>query len=452
MKRWWLPSQKGADLWPRTTINPPKLVIEGVRTGTPLYHAVAQRFAGRLKQFHGKAQQNYSLSPNASSKQRMEWGDGRAEYTNTQGQEIIRLEVDERVTGELKAAVEKPVPDFAVVDLVVADSADLVVKFSTALKTPAVDDGVEKDLDTSNSAISQPDYSAGVVRPIIEYADPFDITETIASSNRISSLKVDFRDLAREAMVVIDIYGQLSPDNISNPDTITGYVRSQNYISWTGWSVHREINYTEYWNGPNPTTLVSDDIEAEYTPFHNFYYAEAASLWFYSGGFIDINGNQQYTDLDQFDYDYNAAGPLGGALPHTTGPTVASDRPGWNNMTPKRSYIITGHLVYAKIPVYGDQSQAVHVTRDCDLTYAFYDPGQIFVPARLQGHLSGDTAAMWLVEAGQFPERLQFAELTMNSEDSGQAVTEDNPLGFDLLCTIVLDRQTRSVGFTPASS
>jgi hypothetical protein len=120
MKKWQLPTQKGTELWPRTTVPPPKLVIEGVRTGTPIYRYIATKFSGRLNKFVQGARQAYALSSTESVKQRAIWGDGRATYANLQGQEYILLEVDHRVF----APQESPGVDywdFALIEIRVPD-------------------------------------------------------------------------------------------------------------------------------------------------------------------------------------------------------------------------------------------------------------------------------------------------------------------------------------------
>lgn len=102
-KRWWLPTQKGTELFPRVTIPPPKLVISGAPPNTPLFHALSQRFGGPLKAFHGRCQQDYSLSDNQIMKRHGQFGDdAKVTYTNIDGQETIKLEVAGPVLEEVK--------------------------------------------------------------------------------------------------------------------------------------------------------------------------------------------------------------------------------------------------------------------------------------------------------------------------------------------------------------
>ena len=94
-KRFALPTQKGQELFPKVSQQPTKLVIKNVPPETPLYRAVANIFAGRLKAFHAKAQQQYALSNNQQHRVMWSWGDARATYLNQFGIETLTLEVSQ---------------------------------------------------------------------------------------------------------------------------------------------------------------------------------------------------------------------------------------------------------------------------------------------------------------------------------------------------------------------
>lgn len=139
-KRFWLPTQKGTQAFPNTIQAPTKLVINGVEPGTPEFAAVAAHFDGRLKQFHGKCQQEYSLSDNPIMKRRVDLGpDGRATYTNIHGHETLHLEVSAGIKKKIEEA-KVDYWDFALIEIVVPDmhytNGALDLKGAAHLTTP----------------------------------------------------------------------------------------------------------------------------------------------------------------------------------------------------------------------------------------------------------------------------------------------------------------------------
>lgn len=217
MKRWWLPTQKGTELWPRTTVQPPKLVIEGVETGTPLYRAVAQRYAGQLKQFHGHAQQDYSLSSNGQVKRHIEFTGARATYLNVQGQETLRLQVDHKVLVEEEvklgdywtwALLDIEVPHTSVSD----DVLGAAFKARRLIPGPHEAGVHEFGEAYSGGHFDDGSFDDGLDPFVISYPLMTTPYRTVVRGNdttQITSLIVDMRRFPK-AQVVLDIYGTLN--------------------------------------------------------------------------------------------------------------------------------------------------------------------------------------------------------------------------------------------------
>jgi hypothetical protein len=184
---------------------PPKLVIEGVRTGSPLYRAVAARFDGRLKQFHGKAQQQYAISSNDIGKLRWEWGDARASYVNIQGQEILHLEVDQRILAELQQ--EEFIPwDWIIVNFKVLE-CPYTTSFSATLVVPTLAPplGVSSYSGTDGAGfkpMSFPDSGNSEFTQL----DPL----TVSGDFTAASLKADLRVVDPKSAVVIDVSASMA--------------------------------------------------------------------------------------------------------------------------------------------------------------------------------------------------------------------------------------------------
>lgn len=112
MKRWWLPTQKGTELFPRASVEPPKLVVEGTTPGSPLARQIAQRFSGQIKRFHGKCQQMYSLSTAQQMKLQGQWQGASAVYLNQGGHETITVKVDQSAQA-ITRRPSRPLPNWA---------------------------------------------------------------------------------------------------------------------------------------------------------------------------------------------------------------------------------------------------------------------------------------------------------------------------------------------------
>jgi hypothetical protein len=221
-RRSWLPSQKGTELFPKVTQSPARLVIKGVPPNSPLYHAVANTFAGPLKAFHAKAQQAYALSNNQISKARFNWGPARATYVNLHGQEYIELEVVIGVLEEIEEQLKKPQKDhwdWALIEFAIPNTGTQVVQalVNAVRKAPAPH---EDDLKFAGFAYDYgkigPDdgityYSDGLDPFVISFAphaDPIVTTVVEAGATQIVSLLVDMRRFP-EIPVVIDVYAVL---------------------------------------------------------------------------------------------------------------------------------------------------------------------------------------------------------------------------------------------------
>jgi hypothetical protein len=222
MKRFWLPTQKGTELFPKVTQQPTKLAIRGVPPRTPLYRAVASKFSGHLKQFHAKQQQAYALSENQIHRGRIDWGGARATYTNIQGQEILELEVDTQVLEAISKSIREKLHDYLLITLHFADMEDVRATCSAFLVAPKqqpwptgvvpfsypgtgydlaplyTDDGSE------HPSIAYPPIASGHAR----FEDPF--VEAAADGTQRSTLLVDLTRRLWRMPVIIDIHGALS--------------------------------------------------------------------------------------------------------------------------------------------------------------------------------------------------------------------------------------------------
>lgn len=242
MKRWWLPSQKGTELWPRQTVAPPKLVVEGVRTGTPLYRVVAAHFAGQMKSFHTKAQQLYALSPLEVMKFRRDFGNGaRAVYANIHGQEILTLEVDHRVLDHLNEVAEG-FWDYALIEIYVPDMHHAGSLRAYAHLTSPVEqrltsadvwpvDGVAANLLTK----STPDR-------IINASESDDFVRSAAGgAENYASFTVDLRPARGLSVVTVDLHALVTVSNTYPPPA---WLQTGAGDSTTPVPVHNPAAYT----------------------------------------------------------------------------------------------------------------------------------------------------------------------------------------------------------------
>lgn len=270
MKRSWLPTQKGTDLFPNVTQKPAKLIVRGVPSGTPLHDVVLQQFGGQLKQFHSKQQHAYSLSDNPMQKGHIEWAGGRATYTNIQGQEILELEVDLSTLEELKKKQPKTPYDWAVIDLHVPifthtydDGSGTLGSQTFVLArviTPKLvdDDEVPNNI---NPIKGEADtftgwYYSSEDSPVLQWAGSF-LEEFVANSTStgefVGSLLVDLRKLNMNDDVVIELY---AAQNLMSSDSVFTVGDQAGY-----WIVQQASTPADLEDGitpgPTPATLTS---------------------------------------------------------------------------------------------------------------------------------------------------------------------------------------------------
>jgi hypothetical protein len=485
MKNWGLPTRKGTEAFPRVTVPPPKLVIEGIDAGTPLYRAVVERFSGRLEQFVGKCRQDYSLTAIENIKRRFHWPDGKAVYTNIAGQETINLQVVNPQPGEEPNPKIERVPDYAVVDFVIKDFAR-PAHMTAAMMTPRVIrtdymaelqgvpgrpadgeiigvKGIEIDPHSATRSFDHRDYSYFAERPIIKIAH---ISEAVNSAEdqivvdgRIMSLLVDFRDLPKEAMVIVDIFGWMTYDTEFvesevlvgyhagvptyvpgelfnpdyNPDCIIETVEFAKYTQGLGGGGGSEPPFLWVVGGPGGAEFDNDEWNEYRTTINNM-----------SGSFIDYYTSDTYWELQEVYWWTFATEEITGSG-------------SVEGMYSARGYVSkqTGHRHYLrnevhtpKEPVYEPQIVEVPINVDvpCDVIYKFYDPG-----ARFYSIDAGGFRAFWNTEPDSLPERTYYSTFTMHSSWVGGEPTDDSPWGFQKLGRLTLDRKTRSISWRPVT-
>ena len=234
MKRFWLPPQKGTGPGPLIQ-SPTKLVIRGVETGTPLYRSVAQKFDGRLKQFHGKQQQMYSLSNNPIARGHIDWGDARATYTNIAGQEILELEVDARLLAELQRTAEDywlwALIEIVVPNISTSDTTRARAKAYRRIPGPAERTqkfgGFAYDDGEVYAPESRTYWSDGMNPFVMSYppqdVEPIEVVAETAGCTQTISLQLDLRPIPKTT-VVVDLYAYLEPV-ISSEEVQVGWER-----------------------------------------------------------------------------------------------------------------------------------------------------------------------------------------------------------------------------------
>lgn len=274
---------------------PAKLVVRGVPPDSPLFPAVVRQFSGRMRTFHAKQQQNYAASELPIHRAHIAWHDGRAKYTNIQGQETLELEVPTAILEEIEKILEaeqqrKPQWDFAVIEVEFPDATAATGYCSAWLTKPNlgpidVDTGI-----TPGSAFDQNSQSDdGSVNPITLYPplDPSNPryrlpTATGPTNNKqLSTLLVDMRHKTRNQPWSLDIHCVLSPSSTSGrtceiigyshvfPPATTVDTLYHEWIDLLGWSPITPFTYSpdpdEYfvpadYSGDYPATGVGDYI------------------------------------------------------------------------------------------------------------------------------------------------------------------------------------------------
>ncbi len=218
-KRWSLPTQKGTEAFPRVTIPPPKLVIAGFHPDTPEWRVVADHFGGQLKAFHGRAQQNYSLSPIENTKFRKEIPGARMSYQNLQGQETLHLEVDNAVFEAIKKKVDESPWDYVLIEFAVHNKLGITTPFILGYMTSPLEAVVQPDSFDPTKGVN---FTGAFLRPPkSEFNDPIfnapilDVNSTGLGETRSlppdndwwGSLTVDLRPMHPSRGAIIDFYG-----------------------------------------------------------------------------------------------------------------------------------------------------------------------------------------------------------------------------------------------------
>lgn len=223
MKRFWLPNQKGVEIFPNAIQQPTKLVVRGVPPNTPAYRALAERYGAALKQFQSKCQREYSLSDNQVYKRRVPLrGDARATYTNIHGQEILELEVTPQELAELAKQIPKRPWDWALVEIHVPLTGYAVHLNAKAIRVVprSVETGIINDGYVTDEAI-YPGNVDGLSPPVLKYPQGggiYDVALTISGAEQVASLAVDLRRFAG-APVNIDLYAVLATGSAPEPDS-----------------------------------------------------------------------------------------------------------------------------------------------------------------------------------------------------------------------------------------
>jgi hypothetical protein len=284
MKRWQLPTQKGTELWPRTTVQPPKLVIEGVETGTPLYRAVAEHYGGQLKQFHGKAQQDYALSAVDRMRRHAEWTGARATYVNQGGNETLTLRVDAGVLSKVKESIVDWW-DYALIELLIPDAISDIIGFTCYAHMASPIEAVLTDTSTmpflgvasitTNQSVPDPILNAANSAPTIAHLD-------VIANERAASFTVDLRPM-RGGAAVTELYPYLQGRNEFIPS------------AGIGWGETTFLIYSEIGNPvspdvepPFPSAPLIDPPLTAY-PLPTVHFDRDAGQWVF-----DINGSNQY--------------------------------------------------------------------------------------------------------------------------------------------------------------
>lgn len=306
MKRWWLPTRKGDDFTPRTSVKPPKLVVNGSdATSSKLARSLVEPYNALVKAFHGRCQQDYSLSQNPQYKRHIEWEGARATYMNLDGQEIITVQVDLKEGGE-----KKPIPkdywDYALVELVLPDAYQ--------------DDGASQLFCVAHISMPSQAIASDAVWPVdgvalnwMDHDEPDDVINaaTAGLANRevvtegpeaIASFTVDLRPMKGLSAVAVDLHpymyyaesfplatyftaGTFSPGDPNNQDPTaytegpidnSGNIETFNSAGWAIVSANLTAGHAGFmdYNWPTFTVPFDDD------PTQNATIAVLPSIYF----------------------------------------------------------------------------------------------------------------------------------------------------------------------------
>lgn len=104
------PILKGTEIFPRVIVGPPVVRVLGLENDQVNGQRIVDAYRGVIHHFHSAQRQNYSLSNSEYSKTFMDFRDGRIQYANIQGQEIITLTIrPEKIREILEEALKNEV-------------------------------------------------------------------------------------------------------------------------------------------------------------------------------------------------------------------------------------------------------------------------------------------------------------------------------------------------------
>lgn len=285
MSKWQLPSQKGTELWPSATRSPTKLVIDGVEPGSDLAVEISKRFAGPINQFHQAQAQKYSLSTNQNQQGISARPGIKMQYQNLQGQETLRVKVDEEIIEQVKKEIKPPVPwDWVQVDISIPDNDGYLTSILAQIVRPpqlALTPGATLPWEGFAYADPYSDQytSDGTEKPLIQFAGspalPVNYSEVPApSSAQIASLLIDLRTLHNYSEVRVDLYGNLDP----RPNSFVR--RPDPYKSYYAAYLNNSLEFGEYTLVGQPTAA---DFFDEYPEMSGYSYTQtsivALPLW-----------------------------------------------------------------------------------------------------------------------------------------------------------------------------
>lgn len=171
MSKFWLPTQKGIDLYPSPTKIPTavRVLVGGKDVPSSMADSMISQYAGALSRFHFAQAQNYSLSNIALQRNSAEIFPGVfATYSNQQGVEYLTLNINPIVASaaqEEKQAARKQKREPMVVEVVLTynwfDGRDLDTVTSIILPTTDGPVGWSPNVDSTNYMQWSGDDTAG---------------------------------------------------------------------------------------------------------------------------------------------------------------------------------------------------------------------------------------------------------------------------------------------------
>jgi hypothetical protein len=220
-KRFWLPTQKGSEVWPRTTVPSPVVRFHGFPIDSAEAEEMRERFAPQINHFHRSQAQKYSLSPIENYRAHGVYPGLKMTYTNLQGQETINILVMPPKP-EPKPEPESWIPwDWVQVDIEVPDvgsaqpEGNMYAFFAAYMRFPAHPTPSASDTmpfeDVAGEKIGTNDD--GSTMPLLQFASGQpNAVATVASDEdvQIASLLLDVRNFHTFEEVSFDLYGCLT--------------------------------------------------------------------------------------------------------------------------------------------------------------------------------------------------------------------------------------------------